>query len=154
MMKQNDKPIMMFATGFYSGYAPFAPGTFGTLAGLPLCALVSLLPHAAIFLFTIAFIIFAVWISERAEQLMGKKDPGAIVIDEMAGILVTMALMPFTITTACAGFILFRIFDILKLFPVKAIEESIGGGAGIVMDDLAAGIMAHVALRAMLIIGA
>lgn len=141
---------MLLATGCNTGYAPAVPGTFGTLAGLPLCFLVSYLPVSMTFLSILAFIIFAIWIADRAEGLIGKKDPGCIVIDEIAGILVTMALLPFSITTAVLGFFIFRIFDILKPFPARYLEAHIDGGAGIVIDDIAAGIMANIVLRCLL----
>lgn len=139
--------ILFFATGATAGNIPFAPGTMGTVAGLPLCYLISRFHPGIQVASIVLFAVFAVWISERAEQILGKKDPGRIVIDEMVGIFITLAAMPFTIWTALGGFVLFRFFDILKPFPIRNLERKFSGGIGIVIDDVAAGILAHIVLR-------
>ena len=95
-------------------------------------------------------IVLAVWLAGASEKLLGRKDPGCIVIDEIAGMLVTMAGLPFTFFTAVAGFVLFRILDILKPFPIRTLERKIPGGTGIVIDDVVAGIIANITLRIML----
>lgn len=149
-MKFGQQAVLFFSTGCYSGYIPFAPGTFGTLAGLPLCWLVSLCPAGVGVIIIIAVIVLAVWLAGVSEKLLGSKDPGCIVIDEIAGILVTLAGLPFTFLTVVLGFILFRILDILKPFPIRLLDRKIPGGTGIVMDDLVAGIIANAALRVVL----
>jgi phosphatidylglycerophosphatase A len=153
-MKLKDEHILFFATGAYTGKVPFAPGTFGAIAAIPLYIILSFLftpelwPVFTVFL--VAFIVFAVWIAERAVAILGADDPGCVVIDEIAGFLVTMAGFECSWKSVILGFLFFRIFDILKPFPVKYLEENLPGGAGVVLDDVAAGIMAHAVLAATL----
>ena len=149
-MKFGQRAVLFFSTGCYSGYMPFAPGTFGTLAGLPLCYLVSLCPPGVGVMIIIAVIVLAVWLADSSEKLLGRKDPGCIVIDEIAGMLVTLAALPFTFFTAALGFVVFRILDIFKPFPIRFVERKIPGGAGIVIDDLVAGVIANITLRIIL----
>ena len=99
-----------------------------------------------------ALIFFAVWISGQAEKLLGAKDPGCIVIDEIAGMAVTFLGVSFSVPAAIIGFILFRFFDILKPFPVGYMEKRFSGGLGVVMDDVAAGAMSNVALQVILLV--
>lgn len=142
---------MFLATGAFSGRIPFASGTFGTLAALPLCYLLSCLPLRTVFPVILGIIIFSIWIAEEAERILGVKDPGCIVIDEIAGTMVTLMGVPFTPASVLLGFLFFRFFDILKIFPLRFLEKRIPGGAGIVIDDIGAGLMAHCALRLMLV---
>lgn len=150
----SDDHILFLATGAYTGHAKTAPGTVGTLVGIPLFLVLSLLSTPALLpylsLVTIAFIIFSVYIAEKAVTILDREDPGCVVIDEIAGYLVTTLGFAFSIKTALLAFILFRFFDILKPFPVKFLEDTIPGGAGVVLDDVAAGIMAHIVLSIML----
>ena len=151
-MKLRQEVAVFLATGFYIGNIPYAPGTFGSLVGLPLCFVLAelrLLPAIAC---TAAFILLAVWVANTAENILNKKDPGCIVIDEIAGMLVTFTGLPFTLTTAVFGFICFRILDILKPFPIRFLERQIPGGAGVVADDIVAGIFANLLLRIILYI--
>jgi phosphatidylglycerophosphatase A len=150
-MKLSDRAVVLLSTGFYVGNIPFAPGTFGTLLGLPLCySLTGLkLPYAIVC--TVLFIIVAVWISHIAEQILKQSDPGCIVIDEIAGIAVTLVGLPFNLTTALIGFIIFRILDISKPFPIRALDKRVSGGMGIVMDDVVAGIFANILLRLIVV---
>lgn len=150
-MKFGQRTVLFFSTGFYSGFMPFAPGTFGTLTALPLCYLLSISARPMWQATIIAIVIAAaVWLADASEKLLGRKDPGCIVIDEMAGMLVTVAGLPFTFFTAGAGFVLFRMLDIFKPFPIRFLERKIPGGAGIVMDDVVAGIIANITLRIIL----
>jgi len=142
--------VLFFSTGFYSGYIPFAPGTFGTLTALPLCYLLSLCSRGTGAVIIVAVIALAVWLADSSEKLIGRKDPGCIVIDEIAGMLVTVAGLPFNFFTVAAGFVLFRMLDIFKPFPIRTLERKIPGGAGIVVDDIAAGIMGNITLRIIL----
>ena len=135
------------ATGFYIGTVPVAPGTFGSLIGLPLCLLLSRLTFLQSVMIILVFILFAVGIASAAEKILKQKDPGQIVIDEIAGLLVTFAGLPFNLKTALAGFIIFRIFDILKPFPIRILDKRMGGGSGVVLDDVVAGIYANLFLR-------
>ena len=143
-----DKAVVWLATGSYTGNIPWAPGTFGTLPGLLLCFFLARLPFPASILFIIALIGLAIRIAGEAEKMLGQKDPGCIVIDEIAGMAVTLAAIPFTLQTAVAGFVLFRFFDIIKPPPIRTIDKKVHGGVGIVLDDVLAGIFANLILRA------
>jgi phosphatidylglycerophosphatase A len=157
-MNLRDKTILFFATGGYVGKVPFAPGTFGTLVGIPLCFGLSLLSTPECFsyaaLLIIALILFAVWVAEEAVNILDAKDPGCIVIDEIAGFTVTMIGVQFSLTSVVCAFFIFRFFDILKPFPVKFLEDKIPGGAGVVLDDVAAGVMANIVLQIILAVAA
>jgi phosphatidylglycerophosphatase A len=146
MMNKNSIALYL-ATGCKSGYSPVVPGTAGSLAALLPCGVLSLLPFPVSAIFLIAFIVLAVWAAELAESILGQKDPGCIVIDEFAGMMITLIGIHFTWQSALAGFIIFRIMDILKPFPIRYLERTISGGAGVVMDDVAAGVAAHLVLR-------
>ena len=141
------KIILFLASGFGSGYLPGVPGTWGSLVGLLLFwALRRLAPWPL--LATVAAISFlSFWIAGMAEALIGSKDPQVIVIDEVAGMLVSLVLLPFSWKIALAAFILFRLFDIWKPFPARLIQEKLPGGWGIVGDDLMAGVYANLVLQ-------
>ncbi|MEE9614271.1 MAG: phosphatidylglycerophosphatase A [Thermodesulfobacteriota bacterium] len=136
--------IMFLATGAYSGYSPFAPGTVGTLWGIPLAFALSLLPPlwgaAALAL----AIVGACLLASEAAGIAEKKDPSCIVLDEIVGFGAATFLLPFTAQNVILAFILFRFFDILKPYPAGLIDSRLPGGAGIVLDDVAAGIYANV----------
>ena len=150
-MKLREDAVMFLATGFYIGNIPFAPGSFGSLLGLPLSfALTGISPTMAV-LCTLLFIFFAVYIADVAEKILKQNDPGRIVIDEIAGMMVTFTGLPFDLTTIVFGFILFRILDILKPFPIRYLDKRISGGFGVVADDVAAGIIANLLLRGFFI---
>ena len=140
---------MVLATGFFAGHIPVAPGTFGSIVGLPFCFLLSKIKLSIAIPFILIFIFFAIWISSKAEKILKQNDPGCIVIDEMAGIMVTFLAIPFNAISAAAGFAIFRFFDILKPFPIRPIERKLAGGTGIVMDDLLAGVYSNIALRVL-----
>ena len=146
-MKIRERAVLLAATGLYIGTIPVAPGTFGSLIGLPLCLLLSRLTFLQSVMIILAFILFAVGIASAAEKILKQKDPGQIVIDEIAGLLVTFAGLPFNLKTALAGFIIFRMFDILKPFPIRILDRRMGGGSGVVLDDVVAGIYANLFLR-------
>ena len=149
-MTLRKKTIVFLSTGCLIGKMPFAPGSFGTLAGLPICWLLSGFDAWISFSLILLTVPFAVWIAGEAEKILGKKDPGAIVIDEIVGMTLTLAGLPFTATTAGLGFVLFRVLDITKPFPIRFLERRFKGGTGIVLDDMAAGIIANIALRIIL----
>ncbi len=146
-MNFKDRSVMVLATGFFAGYIPFAPGTFGSIVGLSLCFLLSKAKLSVAILFILIFIYFAIWISNKAEKILKQNDPGCIVIDEIAGIMLTFLGLPFNIISVAAGFLTFRFFDILKPFPIRYMEKRFTGGTGIVLDDLAAGIFSNLVLR-------
>ena len=141
-----DKFALVLSSCFGLGLIPVAQGTFGTLAAVPLAiALDRLTPMAAAYVLFF-FILLAVWVSAKSAGALEKEDPGEVVIDEVAGLLLTLFLLPATAFNLCLGFILFRLFDILKPYPIRRLEK-IGGGAGIVLDDLLAGVYGNVCLR-------
>ncbi len=146
-MNSKEKVVLFIATGCFIGKIPFAPGTFGSLAGILLCFILSKTSELAAISCIVVFIIFSIWIANDAEKILNKKDPGSIVIDEIAGMAVTLIGLPFNVFYVATGFIVFRILDISKPFPIRYIEKRIPGGAGIVLDDVAAGIIANVILR-------
>lgn len=146
-MNFRDAAILFLATGFYIGNIPFAPGTFGSIPGLALGFFVAGLKLPLALACTGLFIAMAVRIAAEAEKLLKKKDPACIVIDEIAGMAVTLVGLPFNLTTVLIGFIIFRFLDILKPFPIRALDQQVSGGVGIVMDDVVAGIFANLLLR-------
>lgn len=149
-MTFKDKVIIFIATGGGLGKIPIAPGTFGTLAGILFVLGFNKLGPKYETIFVVVFIIFAILISDMAEAILKQKDPGCIVIDEIAGYVVTMVGISLSLNTIVAGFILFRFFDIIKPFPVKYFEKNFKGGSGIVLDDLVAGILSSAVLRILI----
>ena len=149
-MNFSEKAAVFLATGFYVGNIPFAPGTLGSLIGLPLCFLLAGVQLSAAIIAALLIIGLAIWIANVAARTLKRKDPGCIVIDEIAGMVVTLIGLPFNLTTAVTGFILFRILDILKPFPIRILDKQVSGGLGIVADDVVAGIFANLSLRIIL----
>jgi len=146
-MKFRERAVLILATGFFSGTIPFAPGTFGTLIGLPICFLFAHFHLGLSVVCVLLFIIIAIGVASAAEKILKQKDPAKIVIDEIAGLLVTFVGLPFNAQTAVFGFIIFRAFDILKPFPIRLLERKVSGGSGVVLDDVLAGIYANLTLR-------
>jgi len=146
-MSLKQKSVMFLATGCFIGNISFAPGTFGSILGLPLCFLLCKIDLSVAVLLTVIFVFFAIWIAQRAEKILNTEDPGCIVIDEIAGILVTFTGLPFNIISVVFGFLIFRALDIWKPYPISWMERHLSGGAGIVMDDVAAGIFSNLLLR-------
>jgi phosphatidylglycerophosphatase A len=151
-MKFRERAVLFVATGFFIGTVPFAPGTVGTLIGLPVCFLLSRLNLLQSVICILVFILFAIGIATAAEKILKQKDPGRIVIDEIAGLMVTFAGLPFNLKTALAGFIIFRVLDILKPFPIRILERRVGGGTGVVLDDVLAGVYGNLILRVVIYI--
>ena len=146
-MNFSDKAVVFVATGFGTGYIPLIPGTFGTLPGLPLCFVLAQLPVALATGSVICIIALAMWLSGAAEKSLGQKDPGKIVIDEIAGLAVALLGLPFDAFHVVGGFIAFRIFDAWKPYPLKKLEKRFSGGVGVVIDDVGAGIYANILIR-------
>lgn len=149
-MNFRGKAFVFFATGFGIGFLPLTPGTFGSLPGLLLCYWLTMLQPAAAAFFIVALIAVSMWVAGRAEKALGQKDPHKIVIDEIAGMTVALAGLPFDALSAVSGFVAFRFFDVLKPFPVNWLEKRFPGGAGVVMDDVGAGIYANLFVRLLL----
>ncbi len=148
-----NKLILFAATGFGLGRMPFAPGTFGTLAAIPFIWIMAYMNPAFSGFFLVSLILLSVYVADQGEQIMGEKDPGAIVIDEIAGFCVTMSLVPIGWISFILGFLAFRCFDIVKPVPVKYFENKFSGGAGIVLDDIMAGVLAALVLKFLYIMG-
>lgn len=142
-----EKTVVFISTGAYTGRVPFAPGTFGTLAGIPFIIIAWLLPESFTGIFTTLFIIASVYFADRASKILNDKDPKEVVIDEVAGYMVALSGITLSFSSLVAGFALFRFFDILKPWPVNAAEKKFTGGTGIVFDDLIAGVYANLILR-------
>jgi phosphatidylglycerophosphatase A len=146
----NEKFIKFAAAGFGSGYAPLAPGTAGSLVGIPLYLAFSALSWPLWLITIVAFACFAWVVSEEAEKLFGRKDARCIVIDEIAGLQWSLFLIAPTALHVVLGFFLFRLFDIVKPFPARLFEARLPGGLGVVADDLAAGVYANAALQILI----
>ena len=135
-------PILCLAFGFGSGLAKKAPGTCGTVAAIPLYLLL-VQSHFIIYsLVTIIACVVGIWICGIAADKLGEHDFGGIVWDEIAGLLITLWFVDFSWQNVLLGFILFRIFDILKPWPIKWADEQVEGGLGIMLDDIIAGFIA------------
>jgi len=143
--------VMLLATGGYVGRIPIASGTFGSLLGIPICFALSKMFWMSAALFVVGFTLVAMWAADEAESALGRKDPGAIVIDEIAGMLVSLLALPFTVSTVVAGFLMFRILDIIKPPPIRQAERYFRGGVGVVMDDIMAGAATNILLRIWLV---
>jgi phosphatidylglycerophosphatase A len=139
------------ATGFGSGYSPIAPGTAGSAVGLVFCWGMSYLNLPGQIAAVIVVSVLSIIAADIVARTTGLKDPGLVVADEIAGMMVTMIAIPFTLKTAVIGFILFRVMDVVKPPPARQFER-FKGGVGIVADDLMAGVYAHLALRGVLML--
>lgn len=142
--------LMFLASGGGVGYLPWAPGTWGSLLALPLCFLLSLLEAPLYWIVLLAIVALAIVAAGAAEKILDRKDPGVVVIDEVAGMLVTMIGAPQTLLAYVAGFLLFRLFDIVKPFPASWADRHLNGGVGIVLDDLLAGGYALLCLQLLM----
>jgi phosphatidylglycerophosphatase A len=139
--------FLLLATGFGSGYSSLAPGTAGTIVGIFFFWCFSKFSPILYLITLISFVFFAAWIADGTERILKQKDARSIVIDEIAGFLVTMLWVPFSAFYVGIGFLLFRLLDIVKPFPARWIDQNLSGGWGIVLDDVAAGIYANLILQ-------
>jgi phosphatidylglycerophosphatase A len=139
--------ILWLASNAGLGYSPWAPGTVGTLAGLPLFYLLAPLPAPLYLLTWTALLFLAFWTAGAAGTIFGVTDDRRIVIDELVGYLATVALLPFSWTNALLGFLFFRLFDIVKVPPANWFDRNLKNGYGVVLDDVVAGIYGALALR-------
>ncbi len=146
------KPHHCIAYGFGSGLSPRAPGTAGTLAAVPLYLLLQPLPLGWYLAVLVGGFLVGVWACGKTAGELQTHDPGAIVWDEFLGFLVTMAGAPPGWPWVVLGFALFRVFDIWKPWPIRILDAKVRGGIGIMLDDLAAGILAWAALRGVALI--
>ena len=140
---------MFIATAGYVGRIPIAPGTFGSAVGLAVFAAVhwsdSVVVEGVVLLVAL---VIGIWAADIVEKELGK-DPSVVVIDEVLGMLVTLAFLDVSLTGAIAGFFLFRLFDVVKPYPAGRLEH-LHGGPGIMLDDAMAGVYANLALRGLI----
>jgi phosphatidylglycerophosphatase A len=141
------RPACFLGLGFGSGLAPKAPGTFGTLAALPLYWLMQDLPLITYISIVVLAFIAGIWICQKSAEWLQADDPSAVVWDEIVGYLITMIAAPSGWQWMVLGFVLFRFFDILKPWPINLADKAIHGGLGIMVDDVIAGIFSLVVIQ-------
>jgi phosphatidylglycerophosphatase A len=137
-----EKLVLLSASGAGAGYFPIFPGTIGTLVAIPFSLALNHLANFSLALAgvtLVAAVFCAIWLASKASEILRQKDPGVIVIDEIAGFLLANFAAPNRSSVLLAGFILFRFLDITKIFPASRLEK-LPGGAGIVLDDIMAGV--------------
>lgn len=144
-------PANFLALGAGSGLAPFAPGTFGTIAAIPLAVLMP--NNLAIYTLVIAVLFIAgVWLCDSCANNLGVHDHPAIVFDEWVGYLITMIAVPRSVWFLVLGFALFRLFDVLKPWPIGMADKRVSGGLGIMVDDVIAGVFAAVSMQLIILL--
>jgi len=151
------RALVFLASGAYLGYAPVASGTFGTLAGVALYPVFEALRQRSTALYVLTFVglvAAAITIAGEAEAIFGEKDSGKITIDEVAGYIAATLFVRPSISVVVASFLLFRFFDIAKLWPASVFDRDVPGGAGVVLDDVISGVYANLTLRALAWLGA
>lgn len=143
-------PAHFFSLGFGTGLAPKAPGTVGTLVGFPLFWLISDLSlEQQLSIIAVCFII-GIWFCDQTGKAIGVADHGGIVWDEIAAMMLVLTFTPKTALWWVVAFILFRLFDIWKPFPIKHVDAKVKGGLGVMLDDLLAALYAIVVLKGLL----
>jgi phosphatidylglycerophosphatase A len=143
-------PVVLIAVGFGSGLAPKAPGTAGTLIAIPLYMLMQPLPLISYLLITTCLFIAGIWICAYAAEKLGVHDHPSIVFDEIVGYLITMIAAPEGWQLIIVGFVLFRLLDAIKPWPISWFDRNITGGMGIMVDDVVAGIVALAIIQGLL----
>ncbi|SIQ86376.1 phosphatidylglycerophosphatase A family protein [Marinobacterium stanieri] len=146
-------PIHFLAFGLGSGAAPKAPGTFGTLAAVPLWYLMAQTSLPVYLVLTLAAFVIGIWLCGRTSRDLGVHDHGGIVWDEFVGYWITMIAVPVDWIWALLGFILFRLFDIWKPWPIRPVDRRVHGGLGIMLDDVLAGVFAALVLQGLILFG-
>lgn len=139
--------VLAGATVGGAGLAPIAPGTFGTLVALPAFWAMACLPIWAYLVVLIVLVALAIWVSNLAERVFGGHDDGHIVADEFVGLLTTTIAVPFGWKSVIAAFVLFRVLDIAKPWPIRWLDDHVHGGLGVVLDDVAAGVVGCVLMH-------
>jgi phosphatidylglycerophosphatase A len=150
-----EKAVLLFVTGAGAGYIPRLPGTMGTVAAVPFSLALNWIGESRFslaILILIASILCAIWLSTKTAGILKLKDPQVIVIDEIVGFLTANFLAPPRLSALLWSFLLFRFFDIAKVFPTNRLER-LPGGAGIVLDDVMAGLYTLISLRLLLNLG-
>jgi len=142
-------PIHFLAFGLGSGAVPKAPGTFGTLAAIPIWMLFADLSLGYYLALVVASFLLGVWLCGRTSSDLGFHDHGGIVWDEFVGLWITYLALPEGVSWVVIGFVLFRLFDILKPWPIGWVDKRVSGGLGIMLDDVLAGIMSLVCVQGL-----
>ncbi len=148
-----EKVSLTISSWFFCGLVPGAPGTFGTAAAVVPAFFLGYLPILWRGLIVASFTGLAIISSSVSASTLKQEDPSVVVIDEVAGYLLAVLLLPQSVVSLGLVFIFFRLFDILKPFPIRQIERKVRGGVGIVLDDLIAGILAFLLVKAILVLG-
>ena len=139
-------PIHWLALGFGTGLVPKAPGTAGTLVAIPLILLTASLTLPIKIAILLGISLLGIYLCGKSAELLGVHDHGSIVWDEIAGFYLTALFVPVSYLWLALGFIFFRIFDILKPWPIKQLDAQVHGGLGIMLDDIIAGLFAGLVL--------
>ncbi len=141
------RPVMWLATGFGAGLSPVAPGTAGSLVGVLFYLAMAGLPPLLYLALVLVLAVIGVRVCDRAGKALAVTDHPGIVWDEIVGVLITMAATPPSWQGVVSGFALFRLFDILKPWPVARIDRGVKGGLGVMLDDVMAGLYALACLQ-------
>ena len=144
-------PAHFLSFGFGSGYMPAAPGTFGTLAAIPVFVLLSQLSTLNYVVILSVMLLAGIYLCGYTSRALGVHDHKAIVWDEVVGYLITMLMTPPTLINMIVGFALFRLFDIWKPWPINLLDRHVHGGLGIMLDDVLAGIFAAIVLQLVIL---
>ena len=148
--RQLRNPVILLAVGFGSGLSPWAPGTAGTVVGVLLYLLMQGLPLVSYLLITACLFVAGIWICTYTAERLGVHDHPAIVIDEIVGYLITMVAAPEGWLPVVIGFLLFRLLDALKPWPISWFDRAITGGLGIMLDDVVAGVIALAIIQGLI----
>ncbi len=140
-------PIHFISFGFGSGLSPIAPGTMGTLIAIPIFLILSKLPLVLYLTLVIVIFLIGCWVSNKTAVALNVHDHPGIVIDEIAGYLITMIMVPVTWYWVILGFVFFRLFDIWKPWPISVIDKQVKGGLGIMLDDVLAALYSLLSLH-------
>jgi phosphatidylglycerophosphatase A len=143
-------PVHFLALGFGSGLIPMMPGTFGSLAAIPILIAMSFVEFEFFIAITIASFLVGIYLCAKTARDLKTPDHGSIVWDEIAGMMVTFIAIPITPITLVIGFLLFRFFDILKPWPIRFFDERVHGGFGIMIDDIVAGAIACLCIHGII----
>jgi phosphatidylglycerophosphatase A len=140
--------LHFLATGLYTGYLPLAPGTWATvLIGVPLCLGLKCLGELAFLTALVGLLAISVYSSGFVEKGLEEKDPPFVVIDEVTGFMTSMILVPISVTHILLACAFFRLFDIVKPYPIRYVEQRFSGGWGITLDDVLAGLYASLCVH-------
>lgn len=142
-------PACLIAFGFGSGLMPFVPGTWGTLAAIPIYLLLASTNPVVYLVFVLIAFLLGIFVCNKTSSILGVHDYGGIVWDEIVGFLLTMFLAPSGVMWIVIGFILFRLFDIWKPYPIDVVDEQVQGGLGIMLDDILAAVLSWIVLQGL-----